>query len=86
MEKRDRRDFIRASGMGEYLFCARAWWMRREGFRPTRGGEAREAGRRWHERHGRTVTRARRLQLVSALCAYIALAVAVLLLLLWWRG
>ena len=86
MEKRDRRDFVRASGMGEYLFCARAWWMRREGFQPTRGGEAREAGRRWHERHGRTVTRARRLRLVSALCAYLALAVCVLLLLLWWRG
>jgi CRISPR/Cas system-associated exonuclease Cas4 (RecB family) len=86
MEKRERQDFIRASAMGEYLFCARAWWMRREGITPTRGGEAREAGRRWHERHGRTVERAGRLRTLSALCLYLALAVAVMLLLLWWRG
>jgi type IV secretory pathway TrbF-like protein len=85
MEKHDRRDFTRASGMGEYLFCARAWWMRREGFTPTRGGAAREAGRLWHERHGRTVERASRLRSISALCIYLAIAVAVLLLLLWWR-
>jgi hypothetical protein len=86
MEKRERRDFIRASGMSEYTFCARAWWLRREGVKPTRGGEARAAGTRWHEQHGRSVERARRLRLVSALCIYTALAVAVVLFLLWWRG
>ncbi|MDT7779746.1 MAG: hypothetical protein QOC99_2258 [Acidobacteriota bacterium] len=72
--------------MGEYVFCARAWWMRREGYTPGRGGEARAAGVRWHEGHGRSVERARRLRVVSALCAYLALALAVLLLLVWWRG
>jgi hypothetical protein len=86
MEKNDRRDFVRASGMGEYAFCARAWWLRREGVSPTRGGEARAAGTRWHESHGRAVERARRLRLVSAICAWLALALAVLLLLVWWRG
>jgi CRISPR/Cas system-associated exonuclease Cas4 (RecB family) len=86
MEKRERRDFVRASGMSEYTFCARAWWLRREGVVPTRGGESREAGTRWHEQHGRTVERARRLRLVSALCIYAALAVAVVLFLLRWRG
>lgn len=86
MEKSDRRDFVRASGMGEYVYCARAWWLRREGVRPTRGAEAREAGTRWHESHGRSVGRARRLRLVSAFCAYLALALAAVLLLVWWRG
>ena len=86
MEKSDRRDFVRASGMGEYVYCARAWWLKREGFTPTRGGEARAAGLRWHETHGRRVVRARRLRLVSALCAYLALALAAVLLLVWWRG
>ena len=86
MEKSDRRDFVRASAMGEYAFCARAWWLRREGFKPTRGGEARAAGTRWHEAHGRAVGRARRLRVVSAVCAGLALALAATLLLLWWRG
>jgi hypothetical protein len=86
MSKRERRDYIRASGMGEYTFCARAWWLRRVGVNPTRGGEARAAGTRWHESHGRSVERARRLRLVSALCVYLALAIGVLLLLLRWRG
>jgi hypothetical protein len=86
MSERGRREYIRASGMGEYTFCARAWWLRRMGVKPTLGGEARAAGTRWHEGHGRSVERARRLRLVAALCIYLALAVAVLLLLLRWRG
>ena len=86
MEKRERREYVRASAMSEYTFCARAWWLRRVGVTPTRGGEAREAGKRWHESHGRSVERARRLRLISTLCTYTALAVAVFLLLLWWRG
>lgn len=86
MEKRERRDFVRASGMSEYTFCARAWWLRREGVTPTLGGERRAAGKDWHERHGRSVERARRLRLVATLCIYTALAVAALLFILWWRG
>ena len=84
MEKSSRKDLVRASGMGEYVYCARAWWLRREGVRPTRGGEARAAGTRWHESHGRTVSRARRLRLVSAVCFYLALALAVSMLLFFW--
>jgi CRISPR/Cas system-associated exonuclease Cas4 (RecB family) len=72
--------------MGEYVYCARAWWLRREGVTPTRGGDARAAGTRWHESHGRTVARARRLRLASALFAYAALALAAALLLARWRG
>ncbi len=86
MEKRERRDYVRASGMSEYRFCARAWWLRRVGVKPTRGAESRAAGTRWHEGHGRTVSRARRLRQLSALLTYAALAVAVFLLILWWRG
>jgi hypothetical protein len=86
MEKGGRKDYVRASGMGEHVFCARAWWLRREGVTPTRGAEARAAGTRWHEGHGRTVLRARRLRLASALLAYAALALAAALVLVWWRG
>ena len=86
MEKRERRDFVRASGMSEYTFCARAWWLRREGVKPTLGGERRAEGTRWHESHGRTVSRARRLRLLATLCIYGAGVIAVVLLILWWRG
>ena len=86
MEKSERKELVRASGMGEYVYCARAWWLRREGVVPTRGGEARAAGTRWHESHGRSVERARRLRLVAAVCLYLALALAAaLLLFFWWR-
>jgi CRISPR/Cas system-associated exonuclease Cas4 (RecB family) len=27
--------FIRASDIGEYTFCKRVWWLRRNGFLPT---------------------------------------------------
>jgi hypothetical protein len=86
MKKRERRSLIRASGMGEYVFCARAWWLRLEGQEPTRGADAREAGRLWHAGHGRRVARAKRLRGLSVACAYLAVAVAVLILLVWWRG
>jgi CRISPR/Cas system-associated exonuclease Cas4 (RecB family) len=82
----DRGKTIRASGMGEYLFCARAWWLRQTGHEPTRGAAAREAGRLWHEGHGRGVERAKRLRRASVACALLAFALAVFILLLWWRG
>ena len=83
MDKVSRKDFVRASALGEYVFCARAWWLRREGVEPTRGGEARAAGTRWHESHGRSVARARRLRLVAAVCICLAVALASLLLYRW---
>ena len=86
MEKLSRKDYVRASALGEYVFCARAWWLRREGVKPTLGGESRAAGKQWHEEHGRSVERARRLRLVATLCTFAALALAVLLLILEWRG
>ena len=83
---RHKKEFMRASEVGEYVFCARAWRLRMEGHRPALGAEARTAGQRWHLRHGQSVARARRLRNISSACAYLALAVAVLILLFWWRG
>ena len=86
MEKGSRKNYVRASGMSEYVFCARAWWLRREGVKPPRGGAARVAGTRWHESHGRSVERAKRLRFISALLMYAALALAAVMLFVWWRG
>ncbi len=50
---------IRASEVGEYLFCARAWWLRH--VQGVRGGEGQpqrlHAGTLRHARHSRRVAR-----------------------------
>jgi hypothetical protein len=80
----ERRKLIRASEVGEYVFCARAWRLRLDGYEPTAGRHAREAGTAWHLGHGRSVRRARRLKLVAACASFLAVVVVVLILLNWW--
>lgn len=82
----ERGKSIRASEVGEYVFCARAWRLRLDGYEPTMGQSAREAGTAWHLRHGQTVRRARRLRLIAACAIFLAIVVAALILLDWWRG
>ena len=76
---------IRASEVGEYVFCARAWWLRREGVEPARGADARAAGAAWHTAHGRALTRARRLRAAAVISASLALLLICLLAFLWLR-
>ena len=78
-----RGKLIRASEVGEYVYCARAWWLRREGVEQTRGHEARAAGTAWHTEHGRDVTAAARLRKLSAAAGLLALLCALALVVLW---
>jgi len=65
---------IRASELGEYAYCARAWWLGRVlGYRPA-NLERMAAGEEAHVRHGQKVVSSRRLQR----WAYGLLALAVL--------
>lgn len=48
------RSTIRASEIGTYLFCRRAWWYLRAGTAPE-PSPAIEAGLAWHRAHGRRV-------------------------------
>jgi len=75
---RQRLPIIRASEMGEYVYCARAWWLRRVGGLEPAGRERREYGVALHHRHGRAVAGSRALLVLGGL---LAIAAMVLLLL-----
>ncbi len=74
---RQRLPIIRASEVGEYVYCARAWWLRRVvGLEPA-GHERREYGTALHQRHGRAVAGSRTLMLLGVALALAALVLIV---------
>ena len=70
---KERLPIIRASEIGEYVYCARAWWLRRVAGVEPAGRERRERGTVLHRHHGRAVVGSRALLAVA-----IALLVAAL--------
>lgn len=63
---------IRASEVGEYVYCARAWWLRRvAGIEPA-GRARREAGIALHTRHGRAVWGSNLLMALAGILVLIA--------------
>ena len=70
---------IRASEIGQYDFCAKAWWLGSiEGVEPANVREL-QGGAAAHEWHGRQITRAGRLQTIAVallLLGVVLLAVA----------
>lgn len=64
---------IRASEIGAYLYCARAWWYRRQGYRPANQAEL-AAGTEVHQQHGRAVLAAGLTRALAVLLLLIALA------------
>ena len=51
-----KRDLVRASEIGDWCFCRRAWYVNDRRVRPTLVQiEKRQAGIAYHERHGRVV-------------------------------
>ena len=81
--KHSRGNFIRASEVGEYVFCARAWKLRLDGHNPALGSAARLAGEQWHKRHGRSILLARRLKALAVASFILALVVSIVLILRW---
>lgn len=71
-----RQRIIRASEIGQYIYCAHAWWLGSVEGLPSAHPEAMEAGEAAHRRHGRGV----RMSLALKRLAYAFLALAVALL------
>lgn len=74
---KQRLPVIRASEIGEYVYCERAWWLRRVAGLEPAGHERREYGTVLHRRHGRAVAGSQALILLGA--ALLVVAVAVML-------
>lgn len=77
---------IRASELGQYAYCARAWWLGRVlGYRSA-NLEGMAAGEAAHIRHGRKVVGYHRLQRWAYALLALALLAGALLLALALRG
>jgi hypothetical protein len=71
---------IRASEIGQYDFCAKAWWLGSiDGVQPSNIREL-QAGTAAHEQHGRQVQRASQLQLLATGLVVLGMIVLILAL------
>lgn len=67
---------IRASELGSYLYCRRAWWYQQQGIESQNQTEL-AAGSQFHHQHGRKVLEARALRVIGGLALLLALLAAV---------
>jgi hypothetical protein len=72
---------IKASEIGEYVYCNRAWWLRRNyDFRPQNTQEI-QAGTVYHEEHGGQVRQTILIKRLALLFLFLAISVVILWLL-----
>jgi hypothetical protein len=67
---------IRASEVGSYLFCARAWWYQNKGIQSSKQEEL-TTGTELHRQHGRTVIASGLTRLLAVILLLVALALLV---------
>ena len=70
---------LRASEIGTYLYCRRAWWYRKEGVESENRAEM-ATGTELHRRHGRKVLASGLLRTLSLLLFLAALTLFVVYL------
>jgi CRISPR/Cas system-associated exonuclease Cas4 (RecB family) len=75
---RERLPIIRASEVGEYVYCAHAWWLRRVAGLEPAGRERRELGTALHRRHGQAVAGSRMLVTLGVALALVAALLIIL--------
>ena len=67
---------IRSSDIGNYLYCRRAWWYRRQGFESENQAEL-VSGTELHRKHGRKVLAAGLMRTLGFLLLLLALVLLV---------
>ena len=67
---------IRSSDIGNYLYCRRAWWYRRQGFESENQAEL-ASGTELHRLHGRKVLAAGLMRTLGFLLLLLALVLLV---------
>lgn len=67
---------IRSSDIGNYLFCRRAWWYRKQGFQSKNQAEL-ASGAELHRKHGREVMAAGLFRSLGLLLVLVALVLLV---------
>jgi len=63
---------IRSSDIGNYLYCRRAWWYRRQGFESENQAEL-AAGTEIHRQHGRKVVASGLTRILALILLFAAL-------------
>ena len=81
MSQIDRRLIIDASEVGEFVYCAKSWYLKRCGELPR--GSRLEEGAAFHEKHEATVSRATRLRKAGKWLSIIGFFLLVVLALIW---
>jgi len=67
---------IRSSDIGNYLYCRRAWWYRKQGVESENKTEM-AAGTELHQRHGRQVLASNLTRTVGFILLMIAIVILV---------
>ncbi len=81
MSQINRRLVINASEIGEFVYCAKAWHLKRCGEVPQ--GPRLDEGVVFHEKHETTVSQAARLQKVGERLSLIGLFLLIVLTSIW---
>jgi hypothetical protein len=81
MSQLNRRLLINASEVGEFVYCAKAWYLKRCGEVPQ--GRRLDEGATFHERHETMVSQAVRLHKVGEKLSLTGLLLLIALALIW---
>ncbi|VAW38074.1 hypothetical protein MNBD_CHLOROFLEXI01-1888 [hydrothermal vent metagenome] len=67
-------DWIRASGIGDYLYCRRSWWLKQRRGIASQNVRELEQGTRHHQQHGQWVMQSIWLRRAAYLLIFVAVA------------